>query len=289
MSHDDRSIPATERRLLQARQRGMMPVRRAPIALAGVAGGALGAAMSGGPNALLGMLERALGTGLSPSWAGAGGSIGAVSASGAVGAAGDPGAQVAAIIGATLAVSWPVMAGGVVGAALGAAAQTGGMLSWNRPRGSLGARLLSMSGPGAWGRAASGLAWTLAAMATAGVALWSQWATIASLPNMPLAGAARASVGVASVAVLAAFASLAAIAIVDALLSRARWQRSLAMSPQEAREEQRATDGDPLVRNHRRRAARQALRALQAHGAQVSLEQSSNAQRELPAPAGDPA
>lgn len=271
MSHDDRSIPATERRLMQARQRGIMPVRRAPIALAGVAGGALGAAMSGGGNALLGMLERALGTGLEPS------------------EAGDPGAQIAAIIGATLAVAWPVMAGGVVGAALGAAAQTGGMLSWNRPRGSLGARLLSMSGPGAWGRAASGLAWTLAAMATAGVALWSQWATIASLPNMPLANAASVAFGVASVAVLATFASLAVIAIVDALLARARWQRSLAMSPQEAREEQRATDGDPLVRDRRRRSARQALRALQSRGAQLALEHSSNAPRELPAPAGDPA
>lgn len=258
MSEDDRSIPASERRLLRARERGMMPVRRAPIALAGVLGAALGMAASGGVQSLATMLQRALGEGLAPT------------------AIVDAPGQVRALVVHVLVASWPALLGGVLGAVLGTVAQTNGVLSWHRPRGSVGARLLAMSGPSGWGRATAALGWAIAAFSSAGVAIWMQWPQVARLPHLPLDRAVGSGLRVTLIAACAAFGALAGLAVVDALWARARWLRSLAMTPQDVREEQRSTDGDPLARDRRRRAARQALRAMTARSAP-----------ELPAPSGD--
>jgi flagellar biosynthesis protein FlhB len=243
---EERSIPASERRLLRARERGMAPVRRAPIALAGVLGGALGAAVAWWQGGLTEGLAATLGAGLG------------------VDAVRDPAEPFIALIGGVLRVAWPAMAGGVAGAVLGAMAQTGGRLSWNRPRGSLGARLAGMSGAGAWGRAGGAVLWTSAAALGAGGVLRLEWAAVAALPRLPLERAVPACARVAVAAVAAAFALLAVLAVLDAAWARLRWQRSLALSPEDAREEARATDGDPNLRATRRRAARRALAALRA-------------------------
>lgn len=249
---DERSVPASERRLLRARERGMAPVRRAPIALAGVCGGAVGVAVAWWQGGMVEALADALGSGLSTS---------------PVRDAGEP---MVALVGGVLRVTWPALVGGVMGAIVGAVAQTGGALRWNRPRGTLGARLANMSGAGAWGRAGSGLVWTVGAALGAGGVLRLQWSTLASLPLLPVERAATVAAGVVLDAAAAAFVVLAMIAVLDAAWARLRWQRSLALTPEDAREEARATDGDPAVRAARRRAARRALAALRI-GADASV------------------
>lgn len=243
MSDGDRPVPASERRLLRVRERGMMPVRRAPVALAGLCGGAVGVVASGAVEHLAGAMRAVLHSGLAPT------------------PVDDAGAVMASIIGGVAAAAWPVCAGGVLGAVLGALAQTGGVLAWNRPRGTMGARLRAMSGPGALGRACAGLAWAVCALGTAGVAVWVQWADIARLPREPMSHAVPSGVRIAAATVLTVGVVLAVLAVVDALLARAAWQRSLAMTPQDARDEQRATDGDPAARARRQRTARRRLRA----------------------------
>lgn len=239
MSEDDRPIPASERRLLRARERGMMPVRRAPVALCGVLGGAFAAAASGGAERLVRGVRTALDMGLEPA------------------PIADATDVMGAIVWGVLAAVWPVCAGGMLGAVLGALAQTGGVLAWNRPRGSMGTRLQAMSGPGAWGRGAAGLLWAVVAIGVAGTAVWVQWADVAHLPRAPLGAAIGSGARIALTAAAMAAGALAVLAVIDALWARAAWHRSLAMTPQDAREEQRATDGDPTARAQRQRAARQ--------------------------------
>jgi flagellar biosynthesis protein FlhB len=112
-----------------------------------------------------------------------------------------------------------------------------------------------MAGPGAAGRVLGGVGWIVLGSGGAALALAAQWSIVASLPQIPLAAGIRQGAQVCLLTALTAFGVLAVLAIVDVLAARFRWTSQLAMTTQEAREEQRQSDGDPNVRVRRKRAA----------------------------------
>lgn len=233
---DERPIPASERRLARARERGTVPVRRVPVALCGVLGAALGFAAAGMPSALVQLVSDGLRHAATR------------------GAPLRGASELSVLAWSVLELSWPVFAGGLVGVVAGTVAQSGGVLTWTRPRASVSARVASMSGPGAWGRAIAGLIWVGAAGGAAALVVRSQWHLIAALPQAPLLDGVNAAARVLLGAALAAFAALAAIAVIDGVWSRWRWRQQMAMSPHEAREEQLAADGRSRFTGFRRRA-----------------------------------
>ncbi len=243
---EDRPIPASERRKTRSRESGTLPVRRAVVGLSGVLGGVLGLAATDMAGALTQMLRSGLQGAAHTSVVGNGTEAGAAPLSAA-----ELGTAVVAVLG----LAWPVLLGGVLGAVAGTLAQTAGVIAWNRPRTGMGQRLAGMAGPGAAARVLGGLSWTVLGSGGAALALAAQWPTVASLPQMPLAAGIRAGSQVCLLTALTAFALLAAMAIVDVVTARFHWTRQLAMTTQEAREEQRQSDGDPNVRVRRKRAA----------------------------------
>lgn len=256
---DDRTIPAGERRLDRARTSGFAPVRRIPVALCGVVGGAIGALLADLPAHLVEQLRRSL-----EHAADASGAAGALAASGArdaSSAASGIATSVTSVVMGVLSAAWPALLGGVLGVLAGTLLQTGGALAWRRPSFDVAARLTQMSGPGAWGRAMSGLLGVVAALCVAGGVMAAEWSTLAGAARAPLAAGVAAVAGVVVRAVLAALVTLVALAAVDLWLARRRWRTQLAMTPTEAQEESRAAEGNPQTRQ-RRASAHRSLRRV---------------------------
>ena len=242
---DERTITPGERRVEGIRAERGMPVRRAPIAVGALVGGAAGAWASGVPAALVGTVRDGL--------AGAG-----------TQASIDGPSHVRALVLAVAAACAVPLACGVAGAVAGVVVQTGARLRWIRP--SLAVRV---PGRGAAGGSLGRLAWACAVLAASAAALAHGWPRLAALPAMPLHAALGAASRVVLDTVLAALAASIAVAAADVALARWRWARSVRMSPEEAREEQRRTDGDPALRARRRDAARRnagTARRRELHG-----------------------
>ena len=245
MSETERTIPAGERRIERMRAMHGMPVRGTPIAIGALVGGALGVWAADVAGALGAAVRDGLGQ------------------AGQVGAA-DPSLGADALRAIALGVAsaaWPAMVGGVLGAALGALVQTGGRL---RVPGT-GARA-RMAAPAA---AAAGafvrIGWAAVLAGAASAALVADWSRLAALPRLPLEDALRAAAGIATDAVAAALVAGCALAVVDVAWARWRWTQAMQMTPEEAREERRAAEGDPEARGRRRAAARR-MRVVPGNG-----------------------
>ncbi|MBM4099304.1 MAG: hypothetical protein FJ260_05025 [Planctomycetes bacterium] len=242
---DERTVASGERRIERIRAERGMPVRRAPIAAGALVGGAFGAWAAGMPVCLLGVVRDGM--------SGAGST-----------APLDGGGEVRSlVIGVAAACALP-LAGGALGAVLGALVQTGGRLRWVQGWG--GARNPAR---GAGGGASGRLAWAAAGVAAATLAVAAGWPRLAAIPAMPLQDALGAASTVVLDTVLAAVAACVAVALADVALARWRWERGTRMSPEEAREELRRTDGDPALRSRRLRAAQRnagVARGRELHG-----------------------
>lgn len=242
---DERTVASGERRIERIRAEHGMPVRRAPIAAGALLGGALGAWAADIPARLLAVVRDGM--------AGAGST-----------ASVDGGSEVRALVVSVAAACALPLACGAAGAVLGALAQTGGRLRMARGWG--GAR---NPAHGAGGGALGRLAWAAAVVAAASIAMAGGWPRLAAIPAMPLRDALGAASTVVLDTALAAVAACVAVAAADVALARWRWERGTRMSPEEAREEQRRTDGDPALRSRRRRAAQRnagPARGRELHG-----------------------
>jgi hypothetical protein len=162
------------------------------------------------------------------------------------------------VLGVLLA-AWPALLGGVLGAVFGTLVQTGFRL--RAPGSGMRARLQAPAAAAAG--AVARLGWAIALGACAAVALAAQWKTLAALPAQPLVLALRGGAEVAVRTVLAALVAAVALAAVDLWWARRRWEHALRMTPEEAREERRAGEGDPALRTRRQTAARR-MRATAA-------------------------
>jgi flagellar biosynthetic protein FlhB len=249
---EDRTEPATPRRIERAREQGQVALSREAVAMATLAGGlGAGAVLLPGLGAetlraMRGVLE---GAGHTLAWRGA--------------------AVEMARLGALAAL--PVAGGAALGAALSVLLQTRGLVAPRLLRPKLG-RISPRSGLrrllGA--DAAIELVRTLLKLGAVGAAMWwamprdlAPLAAVLHLPPAALAGTASALGMRLALAGLAAFALVAAL---DLLLARARHQRRLRMSRRDLREELRESEGDPQVkaRLRRIRQARSRRRMLAA-------------------------
>jgi flagellar biosynthesis protein FlhB len=245
MSEAERTIPAGERRIERMRATHGVPVRGTPIAIGALVGGALGVWAADVAGALGAAVRDAL------AQAGRAGPV-------------DPalGAEsVRALALGVAATAWPAMVGGVLGAALGALVQTGGRL---RAPGT-GARVRLAAPAAAAAGAFVRVGWAAVLAGAASAALVADWPRLAALPGLPLEDALRAAAGVATDAVAAALVAGCALAVVDVAWARWRWTQAMQMTPEEAREERRAAEGDPEVRGRRRAAARR-MRVVPGNG-----------------------
>lgn len=241
---DERTVASGERRVERIRAERGMPVRRAPIAVGAVVGGALGAWVAGVPGQLLAVVRD--------------GVAGAASTAPADGAG-----EVQAMVLQVAATCWVPLACGVAGAVLGALAQTGGRLRWLRPWSGL-----RMPGRGAALGGIGRAAWALAVVGAAALAVGCGWPRLAALPAMTLHAALASASSLVLDAVLAALVACSAVAAADVAIARWRWDRAARMSPEEAREEHRRSEGDPALKARRRDAARRnagTVRGKEAH------------------------
>lgn len=230
---EDRSIPSGDRRLERIRSERGMPVRRAPIAACALVGGALGAWAGDVHGRLLEVVRSGL------------------AEAGSVAVPDGAGSLRGALVSVAAAVALP-LACGIVGAALGAAVQTGfriravGGAPWR----------MRVPGAGAAGGALVRAAWAVAVVLAAAGAVAVDWPRVASMPALPLAAALDAAAAIALDAVLAALGACAVLALADIAVARWRWERNTRMTPEEAREDRRGADGDPETKQRRRQAAR---------------------------------
>lgn len=236
----------------------MVPVRRGVVALGGLTGAASASALSGTAGTLVALLRERL------SFAGTATTL-------------DAAGEVAALVGDALIAAWPAMVGGVLGALAVTLAQTRGVLVWRRPSADLAARLRSMSSPKAAARAFGGLVWVIAAAIAAGAALAWQWPLVAALPRMPLARAVGEATQVIVVVCASTLAALAVCALADLALARRAWRQGLALTPEDARQDERMQEGDPALRARRRRAARSLLRSMRSGRAPTAAPASQGA------------
>lgn len=241
---DERTVASGERRIERIRAERGMPVRRAPIAVGALVGGALGAWAAGVPAQLLAVVRDG------------------VAAAGSTARA-DGAAEVRSMVLGVAAACWVPMACGLAGAVLGAAAQTGGRVRWLRPW-----QGVRVPGRGAAPGSVGGAAWSIAVVGAAALAIAYGWPRLAALPAMSLQAALATASGLVLDAVLAALGACALVAAADVAIARWRWERATRMSPEEAREELRRSDGDPALKSRRRDAARRiagAARGKEAH------------------------
>jgi hypothetical protein len=205
---------------------------------------AIGALVGGAAGVWMADVAGALGHGVRDGLANAG-AVAAVDPS--MGAA-----AVRAVANAVASAAWPAMVGGVLGAAVGALVQTGGRL---RVPGA-GARPRMQSPMAAAAGATARIGWAAVLGGAAAAALAADWPRVAVLPSLGLAAAVGAAGRIAMDVVAAALVAGCALAVADVALARWRWERALRMTPEEAREERRAAEGDPDARMRRRAAAR---------------------------------
>ena len=249
---EDRTEPATPRRIEKAREEGQVAVSREAVALGTLAGGLIAAGTALpllGAEALRAMRGVLEGAGHALAWRGTAEEI---------------------AWRAVLAIL-PVAGGAALGAAAATLLQTRGLvaprllrprLSRISPRSGL-RRLIGVD-------AAIELTRTSLKLAAVGAALW--WAAprdlapITAALHLPPAALAGAAAGLGMRLVLAGLAAFALIAALDLLFVRLRHLRRLRMSRQELREELRESEGDPQVkaRLRRIRLARSRRRMLAA-------------------------
>lgn len=233
MSSEERNHQSGERRLERIRAEHGVPVRRSPIAVGALVGGALGAWASHVPAHLLETVRDGL----------------QLSGNGAPA---DGAASIREMVFAVAAISWPALACGLAGAVSGALVQTG-----FRVRSSLGSslafRLPSVNGAGG---AVARLSWALVLIGAAAWAVTAHWARLSSLPALPIAAAVESAARIVLDALLAALAAGVAFAVADVAIARWKWERSTRMDDAEAREERQRTEGDPNAKARRRAHAR---------------------------------
>lgn len=249
---EDRTEPATPRRIERAREEGQVALSRETVALGTLAGGLVVAAAALPPlgaealRAMRGVFE---GAGHALVWQGAAAEI----------------ARIGAL----------AIAAGAGGAALGAAAatllQTRGLVAPRLLRPQL-ARISPRAGLRrlAGAEAAIELARTVLKLGAVGAALW--WAVprdlapIAAALHLSPAGLAAATAAAGGRILAAGLAAFALVAALDLLFVRLRHLRQLRMSRQELREELRESEGDPQVKAKLRqiRQARSRRRMLVA-------------------------
>ncbi|MBI5068534.1 MAG: EscU/YscU/HrcU family type III secretion system export apparatus switch protein [Deltaproteobacteria bacterium] len=233
----------TPRRLREARRRGEVAVSRELTGAAALAGGL--AALGGTGAATAGDLARLLRTSLAEA------------------ASGEPAALPALTraAGAALRAAAPAMAAAVAAGALAGLLQTRFLLAPalaapRLERLDLAAGLGRVASAQAWGTALLGLARALGVLAAGGWLALRALPALASLPRgsagaLPSAWSLRLWPAVLGLAGLLLFLGLA-----DLLLARHRLQARLRMTRQEVMREQRDDEGEPLLRQERRRAQR---------------------------------
>ena len=249
MSSEERTHQSGEMRLERIRSEHGVPVRRSPIAVGALIGGALGAWASNVPQQLLETVRGGLRS-----------------------AANIAPADGAAVIQHTAlsvaAIAWPALACGLAGAVLGALMQTG-----FRVRSSLGASIAMRLPSGkAAGGAVARLSWALVLIGAAAWAVFAHWSRVSALPALPIAAAVASAARIVLDAVLAALAAGVACAAADVAIARWKWERSTRMDDSEAREERRRTEGDPNTKSRRISQARsmrrgQSMKSVTAAGA----------------------
>ncbi|MBW8269837.1 EscU/YscU/HrcU family type III secretion system export apparatus switch protein [Caldovatus aquaticus] len=249
---EDRTEPATPRRIERAREEGQVALSREAVALGTLAGGLVVAAVALPPlgaealRAMRGVFAKA---GHALAWQ-----------------------EAAAEIARTGALA---IAAGAGGAALGAAVatllQTRGLVAPRLLRPQL-ARISPRAGLRRLVGAEAATEWVRTALklGAVGAALWSaaphDLAQVAAALHLSPAGLAGAMAAAGARLVAAGLAAFALIAALDLLLARWRHLRHLRMSRQELREELRESEGDPQVKAKLRqiRQARSRRRMLAA-------------------------
>lgn len=232
---DDRPVEPGERRVESIRREHGVPVRPGPVAAGALLGGALGAWASDLPGRMLAAVELALGA--APSLA-----------------MPDGGAAVRSLLLSVAGAAWAPVLLAAAGAACGVLLQTGGNVRRIAPR------VARWRGPS--GRAIASVPLravaALAVLAAGAAAVAADWPRIAVLPALPLGTALSSSAAVAGDAIAAAFAALVLVAAADAALARWSWRRSLRMTPEEAHEDGKGSEGDRSLGRRRIHASRAA-------------------------------
>jgi flagellar biosynthesis protein FlhB len=241
MSGEERTNQSGEMRLERIRSEHGVPVRRSPIAVGALIGGALGAWAANVPQQLLETVRGGLrlAANIAPA---------------------DGAAAIQSTAVSVAAIAWPALACGLAGAVVGALIQTG-----FRVRSSLGASIAMRLPSGkAAGGAVARLSWALVLIGAAAWAVFAHWSNVAALPALPIAAAVASAARIVLDAVLAALAAGVVCAAADVAIARWKWERSTRMDDAEAREERRRTEGDPNTKSRRISQARSMRRGQRA-------------------------
>jgi len=238
MSSEERTHQSGEMRLERIRAEHGVPVRRSPIAVGALVGGALGAWASNVPQQLLETVR------------------GGLKLAGNIAPA-DGAAALQNMVLSVAAIAWPALACGLVGAIVGALVQTG-----FRVRSSLGASIaVRLPSAKAAGGAVARLSWAVVLIGAAAWAVFAHWPRVSSLPALPIALAVESAARIVLDAVLAALAAGVVFAAADVAIARWKWERSTRMDDAESREERRRTEGDPNTKSRRTAQARNITRS----------------------------
>lgn len=233
MSEDDRIHQSSERRLEQIRAERGVPVRRAPLAVGALIGGALGVYFSDVSTQLLAVVRNGLASsGLPRTMNGSD--------------------ELCSMLLMIANISWPALLGGLLGTITASLLQTGGRVRKNFAE---GLRFQTL-GVNAAGGASARMVWALVMIASAGCVITVKWPSLAAIPAMTLHGAVAAATGVILDSVCAALICGSLFAVADVWLARWRWERNTWMTESEAREERRRNDGDPEVKARRQQLLR---------------------------------
>lgn len=251
----DKDLPATQRKLDQAREEGDVWQSRDLTAVAVLLGAAVGIGGAGARAApeLLAAARRALGAAPAGAFAVA-----------------DAPAFLARALAAGAAAALPLLACGFVAALLASRLQVGSVFAPKRlaprldhlnPVANLknrvfsGRALLELTKSVVKAALVAGVAWSAVAGSLA--------ALVRTYRRHPLDAAAAAGDAARGLA-LAGIAALAALAILDVLLQRMLWHKQQRMSQKERRDEHREQEGDPREKARLRRAREKLLRRMTA-------------------------
>lgn len=248
---EDRTLPATPRRLEKAREEGQV-ARSRELASLIVVGAAFGALALSGPalwDASLGLLREGL----------AFDAVGARNPSIALERFSGLGVKALAAYGPFLLV--------MLAAAVAAPLALGGWLfTWKPLQPNFG----RMDPLGGLGRLVSREAWielgqsALKALAVGGIAAWATWSVVPQLAATAATGALTSAFALSLQALTFGGAcllgALALLAVIDVPLTLRTHALRLRMTPQELREEHRETEGDPQLKGRIRQQQRAVAR-----------------------------
>jgi flagellar biosynthetic protein FlhB len=251
---EDRTQAPTKRRRQLARERGQAAQSPELTGAAALLGAAL--ALSAWGDGLAATLLALLGEPLSGD---------------TIAVAADAAEVVARLRHLALAVSWPLLSvlGGAFLAALAAhQAQVRGLWAPALLAPDPSRLWAPGQGPGVSSRAGRGL-WALAkAVVVAAVAAWAlraDWSRLQQLGRLDAPDLARASAAALRHLTLTLAAATLALGLADFAMQHFRFEAMLRLTPEEHREDLRATEGDPALRARRRRAS-QAIRGGSGEG-----------------------